>query len=268
MPSTTGTAPATKQGTPRRLVKSAERVRDLGEVFTPANIVSEMLDLLPDQVWSPHPAPTFFEPAAGDGNFLVAVLARKLDVVSKARVSGGLPAGNDVAACQLHGLQALSSVYAVDISVENIVGGVPGHEPGARQRLLDVFTAWFEDETDTRLTSRGALLASATWIVEHNVMVGNMLPVNADGTDSGRDRLPLVEYCWDPAASRVSVLSTTLGQVESEARQRGSGELILLDALQPEPTVVWTGGPRDLREAPISTPSPYDGPARNGKTRR
>lgn len=267
MPPTTGMATAARQDPPRPLVKSAERVRDLGEVFTPANIVSDMLDLLPDQIWSPHPAPTFFEPAAGDGNFLVAILARKLDVVSKARALGELPAGDDSAACELHGLQALSSIYAVDISTENIVGGVPGHEVGARQRLLDLFTAWLEEETGARLNALSVLVASATWVIEHNVMVGNMLPNNADGSDSGRNQLPLVEYRWDPANGRVTVESTTLAQVELVARRRDKGEFTLLDALQPEPTVVWSGRPRNLHEAPIPVPPFYEGPPRNGNTR-
>ena len=33
-----------------RLVKSSERVRGLGEVFTPATTVQAMLDLLPEEV--------------------------------------------------------------------------------------------------------------------------------------------------------------------------------------------------------------------------
>ena len=54
-----------------RLVKSTDRVRDLGEVFTPTATVQAMLDLLPPDMWGVHPSPTFLEPACGDGNFLV-----------------------------------------------------------------------------------------------------------------------------------------------------------------------------------------------------
>ncbi len=35
-----------------RLVKSTERVRDLGEVFTPNATVQEMLNLLPAKMWA------------------------------------------------------------------------------------------------------------------------------------------------------------------------------------------------------------------------
>ena len=70
-----------------RLVKSAARVRDLGEVFTPAETVQSMLDLLPVDIWASHPSPTFLEPACGDGNFLVAILDRKLDRIGTESVS-------------------------------------------------------------------------------------------------------------------------------------------------------------------------------------
>lgn len=47
--------------TPERLVKSVERVRDLGEVFTPAATVKAMLDLIPEAMWVPHPSFTFLD---------------------------------------------------------------------------------------------------------------------------------------------------------------------------------------------------------------
>ena len=62
------------------LVKSRERVKSYGEVFTPRHMVDRMLDLV---AFDLEEAPdfvdkTFLEPAAGDGNFLVAILERKL----------------------------------------------------------------------------------------------------------------------------------------------------------------------------------------------
>lgn len=63
----------------RKLIKSKERVRDYGEVYTPHHIISEMLDMLEKEdsaIFTPRK--TFLEPACGDGNFLVAILERKL----------------------------------------------------------------------------------------------------------------------------------------------------------------------------------------------
>lgn len=245
-----------------KLMKSVERVRDLGEVFTPSTMVEAMLDLLPASMWNPHPSATFLEPAAGDGNFLVAILARKLTAITDARAAGTLPAGTDAAAVEFHALEALASVYGIDISVDNIVGGTPGHEVGARTRLLEVFTGWFEGETGTTLTSRSVVVASATWIVDRNLLVANMLPFEADGKPSRRDAIPLVEYRWQPDTRTVEVLATTLGQAEASARTR-AGDANLFDAFD-VPTPVWAGPARDLRRAPIPAP-PAAGATRNGR---
>jgi type I restriction-modification system DNA methylase subunit len=46
-----------------------------GEVFTPVELINEMLDQLPNEVWS-DPNKTWFDPAAGNGNFHIQVLKR------------------------------------------------------------------------------------------------------------------------------------------------------------------------------------------------
>lgn len=233
-------------------MKSTERVRDLGEVFTPSVMVESMLDLLPAAMWAPHPSPTFLEPAAGDGNFLVAILTRKLGAIADARRTEVLPAGTDAAAVQFHALEALASIYGIDISENNIIGGTTGHEIGARSRMLSTFIRWLETETGTRLTSRSAVSVSATWVVERNLLVANMLPFEADDRPSRRNAIPLVEYHWQPETHTVKVLATTLGQVEASARTR-AGEANLFDAFD-VPTPVWAGPARDIRLAPIPAP--------------
>lgn len=206
---------------PERLVKSAERVRDLGEVFTPSKTVNEMLDMLPAEMWVVHPAPTFLEPACGDGNFLVAILERKLDAVALAYRDSGLPAGEGVDPMIFHGLEALSSIYAVDISPDNIIGGTPGHEIGARTRLLRRFWSWIETVSGISMDDTHFAARAAEWIVSHNILIGNMLPTDADGRDSGRDRLPVVEYEWDPGSLRVKLFETSMGSILSSSAYDG-----------------------------------------------
>ena len=92
-----------------KLVKSKERVKKLGEVFTPAALVNEMLDHLPPDLFT-DPEKTFIDPACGNGNFLVEVVRRKIE-------GGSIP------------LQALETTYGVDIMEDNV--------QEARQRLLD-----------------------------------------------------------------------------------------------------------------------------------
>ena len=63
------------------LVKSRQRVADHGEVFTPAWLVEEMLDLVGDD--AERVDARVLEPACGSGNFLVAALTRKLRAVKR-----------------------------------------------------------------------------------------------------------------------------------------------------------------------------------------
>ena len=220
-----------------RLVKSTDRVRDLGEVFTPAATVQTMLDLLPEAVWVTHPSPTFLEPACGDGNFIAAILDRKLDAVSDdARNEAVSTAPVDL---QVYALEALASIYGVDISHDNIIGGTPGHEIGARSRMLTLFADWFEDTTGSRWDATAPVARSAEWILEHNIQVGNMLATTPDGKPTGRDRLPLCEYTWEPADRLVTIATTTLGAVTQTAEERASGMATLFGP--PAPQKVWTG---------------------------
>ena len=57
--------------------KSKDRIQKHGEVFTPTWVVSDMLNLFPEEVWLPEK--TFLEPACGEGAFLIEVLKRKLE---------------------------------------------------------------------------------------------------------------------------------------------------------------------------------------------
>lgn len=62
-------------------VKSKKRVADHGEVFTNEREVNAMLDLVKQE--AERIDSRFLEPACGDGNFLVEILRRKLEVVSR-----------------------------------------------------------------------------------------------------------------------------------------------------------------------------------------
>ena len=252
--------------TGERLVKSSERVRDLGEVFTPRTTVQAMLDLLPHEMWVVHPAPTFLEPACGDGNFLVAILDRKLERITKDFAEGILPAGDATEAAQFHALEALASIYAVDISIENVVGGTPGHEIGARTRLLKIFAEWNAEALAKRVTERSLALRAAQWIVEHNIIVGNMLPVDAEGRTTGRDLIPLVEYDFEPASLSVSLLKTTMGDVFAAETSKTATLLSLFGPAEPEP--LWRGKALKLAEAARVEAPKLRGPARNGTGRR
>lgn len=82
------------------LIKSKERVDNLGEVFTPENIVSHMLQKIPKEYWETDK--TFLEPTCGTGNFLVEILKKKVKH------------GNTV-------LDSLKTIYGIDIMEDNVI---------------------------------------------------------------------------------------------------------------------------------------------------
>lgn len=248
------------EGEAERLVKSTERVRDLAEVFTPSSTVQAMLDQFPASVWASHPSSTFLEPSCGDGNFLVAVLERKLTVVADDYRVGRLAAGSSLDALRIHALEAVASIYAVDISVDNIVGGKLGHEIGARERLLTLFAIWYGQVAGGSLDETDDLAQAAWWAIEHNIQIGNMLPTNPDGTNSGRDDLPIVEYTWNPAGGDVSLARTTLGDLTVAAPDELS-----IFGTEP-PAEIWRGRATRLHEARSPVTNGHTTvPSRNGR---
>jgi hypothetical protein len=76
------------------------RVKATGEVFTPTSLVQEILDQLPEEVFTDIEK-TFLEPSCGDGQFLGEVLIRKMETGSTFE-------------------QALSTIYGVDLMIDNV----------------------------------------------------------------------------------------------------------------------------------------------------
>lgn len=76
------------------------RIKSTGEVFTPTELVTEVLDQLPRELFI-NPKKTYLEPSCGDGQFLGEVLIRKIENGSTFE-------------------QALSTVYGVDLMQDNV----------------------------------------------------------------------------------------------------------------------------------------------------
>jgi hypothetical protein len=76
------------------------RVKATGEVFTPTPLVQEILNQLPNELFT-DPSKTFLDPSCGDGQFLSEVLIKKLEN------------GIDFET-------ALSSIYGVDLMIDNV----------------------------------------------------------------------------------------------------------------------------------------------------
>lgn len=142
-----------------RLIKSRQRVKAHGEVFTPRQMVDQMLDLVSTDLET-GPSfvdKTFFEPAAGDGNFLVAILQRKLSAIEKHYQPAEWPTES---------LFALASIYAVELLEDN--------HSAAQETLLSEFVS-FHERAGSPCGPRTDLHRSAVTLLEHNIICGNTL---------------------------------------------------------------------------------------------
>ena len=87
------------------IIKSKDRVQKHGEVFTPSWMVQKMLDTPGIREKTEDIYATFLEPSAGDGNFLEAILERKLSAVTR---------NYDKKNWKTKSLFALSSIYGIE----------------------------------------------------------------------------------------------------------------------------------------------------------
>ena len=151
----------------RPQIKSRERVRDIAEVYTRNEEIDAMLDLVGDV--SSNVEARFLEPSAGNGNFLVRILERKL-----ASALGKSAAGKRKAHRQkdfeFYALMSLASLYAVDIDPANV--------GEARERLRVHLKDFYSSKLNTMRSTPG-FYAAVEYVLCRNVQQGDML----GGTD-------------------------------------------------------------------------------------
>ena len=152
-------------------IKSKKRVSDFGEVYTNEREVNAMLDLVKEEAESI--TSTFLEPACGNGNFLVEILNRKLMTV-------GRMYGSDIELYRTHMVEAVTSIYGVDIQQDNVVE--------SRQRLIELCQKHFLESYGTPL-SQGAIRALEC-VLKRNIICGNTLT----GIDSNGKPLRISEW--------------------------------------------------------------------------
>lgn len=148
----------------RAQIKSRERVRDIAEVYTRDEEINAMLDLVGDVSYNIEAR--FLEPSAGNGNFLVQILDRKLaSALGKARTPGKRRAAvqKDF---EFYALMAFTSIYAVDIDPENVADA----QDRLRVHLKDLYS--------TKLTTykpTTGFYDSVQYVLRLNIQLGDML---------------------------------------------------------------------------------------------
>lgn len=139
------------------LVKSRQRVADHGEVFTPGWMVEDMLDLVKNE--SERIDSRFLEPACGSGNFLIAVLSRKLTSVEKRYGKNDFERNH-------YSLLAIMCIYGIELLADNVAE--------CRQNLLNVF------DTYLGLNQQSPWHRAAENVLNANIVQGDALTLTTN----------------------------------------------------------------------------------------
>lgn len=135
----------------KKIIKSKHRVTHHGEVFTSDREIDNMLDLVKNE--SENIGSRFLEPACGDGNFLAAILKRKLAVVDSRYKK-------NQSDWERYGIIALSSIYGVELLEDNVIS--------CRVRLYEIFHAMYKKLYKSKITKD--CLESAVYILDRNIL--------------------------------------------------------------------------------------------------
>ena len=169
------------------LMKSKDRVQKHGEVFTPQWVVDKMIAIPGIKEKTENVFATFLEPSAGEGAFLLAIEDIKLRFVTD-NYSGNL--------WNTYALWALSSIYGIEFLEDNLAA--------ARQKMLELFSDYYEAAYSTPLSKQSDLYKSARTIIWANIVQGDTL---THKNNSGEE---IVFSLWKPAkGSQRQVRRTT-----------------------------------------------------------
>lgn len=154
-------------------IKSKKRVADFGEVYTNEQEVNAMLDSVKDMFIKIDS--TFLEPAAGNGNFLVEILKRKIEVVKKKYKKSQFE-------YERYAFITISTIYGIDILEDNV------HE--CRERLYKVFNVNYTSLYKNNCSDK--IRQSIKYVLSKNIICGDSLT----GLKNGEEAEPIMFSEW------------------------------------------------------------------------
>ena len=135
--------------------RSKTRIRDFGEVFTPKKYVQQMLDMLDRSVWADTRV-MFFEPTCGHGNFVSAIVERRLQALFKKAKRQKTAKAHFYAVAN-----TLNNLWAIDIDPHNI--------KLCRQRVFDLVYLFLQEQTnDFEREFLAHVLCCLEWQIQEN----------------------------------------------------------------------------------------------------
>jgi hypothetical protein len=160
------------------IIKSSDRVKDHGEVFTPNRIVKLMLSQPEIQQKIHDLSATFLEPSAGEGAFLVELLKQKLAIA--------LAKSSNATAYNRNCLIALSTLYGVELLEDNVEMLVMNMITTFNLEYSRIISEKFAGKVNQHV------LDSAKVIIQANMVQGNTLEkTTSDGS-------PIIFSEWKP----------------------------------------------------------------------
>lgn len=186
-----------------KIIKSSDRVKDHGEVFTPRRIVNLMLDQPEIQAKINDLQATFFEPSAGEGAFLVELLKRKLKVA--------IDQSTSAKSFNNKSLLALSTLYGVELLEDNVEMLV--------MNMITTFNLEYSRIVNEKFNGKvnPHVLDSAKVIIQANMIQGNTL----EKTTS--DGLPIIFSEWKPLpGNRVQRTEYTFESIINQSGPTGT----------------------------------------------
>ena len=200
-------------------IKSKERVAERGEVFTAEREVNAMLDLVANECLRPDSR--FLEPACGDGNFLSAILKRKLAELRRKYKKS--PRDYEKLS-----IVAIGSLYGVDIMNDNVIA--------CRERLYNI---WNEEYTShCKTDASDETREAAKFIIDRNIVNGNALTLMCVDEDGNDTSAPIVFSEWTLISStqmqRSDYTMSDLLTYNDTSLENGMGNLFALTEEQKE----------------------------------
>ncbi|MCW1908913.1 N-6 DNA methylase [Lactiplantibacillus paraplantarum] len=199
-----------------KLIKSVERVKNHGEVFTPKRIVNLMLNQPEITAKIDNLSATFLEPSAGEGAFLVEILKQKIRIANDQSCN--------IKEFDTNALIALSTLYGIEYLEDNV-----------EMLVMNMITTFIEEYTKIVIQQykgqvNKKVAKSAKVIINANMAQGDTLKrVSLDGkpiifsewkTVSGRKwNVQRTEYTFDAIVNGDAPNDNVQGYLKGKSEQ-------------------------------------------------
>ena len=158
-------------------IKSKERVRDQGEVFTSEREVKAMCDLVSQEC--DRMDSRFLEPACGNGNFLAEILDRKLKRCKRLYRKNNYD-------FERYSVLAITSIYGVDLLMDNV--------EECRNRMYEIWNKEYQEVCKKSCNEQTR--EAVKYILSKNILCGNALTLMCVDDNQNDTDIPIIFPEW------------------------------------------------------------------------